>query len=94
MALEARLSSMEVLVKDFEALQAVNQQFSHRSGVIEARVVAQEKLLSRYSVLPKLVEQHHQAITSLQRRIFISKLSPENNHHEVDSGPQLVRSQR
>lgn len=79
-SLESRLVKLEKLTKDLENLQ----EMSHRSEqdlALETRIAHLEKLLSRYSIIPKLLDQNRQAIAILQNRFSLLEFPQGENHH-------------
>ncbi len=67
--LTSRLSEIEVFVKEFEATPEPSDRQNQNAEALEARIAYLEELLSRYSVVPKLIEQNRHAIAALQRRL-------------------------
>lgn len=78
--LESRLSKIEAIAKDFESQELLAQP-SQNTAMLETRIAHLEKLLSRYSIVPKLIEQDRQTIAALQYRLSILEVPQNNNHH-------------
>lgn len=69
-------------LQKIDALMGQFKQQSERINFLEQRLIYFEKLLTRYSVIPKVIQQQHHEIVALQHRIAeLESSAHTNNHH-------------
>lgn len=73
--------SNEGLSQEIESLIQQLQQANQQTHILEERIIHLEKLLAKYSVIPKILKQQQSAIAALQRRIPELETPYQNNHH-------------
>lgn len=88
-ALDDRLTRLENVNWQEEAVVEGLDQANQATRLLEARIDHLEKLLARFSVIPKMVEGNYRAIASLHSRIESSKAlsngNHKNTHHDAAS---------
>ena len=84
-SLDERLTDLERGTQRMDSLGEELQQANETVRMLEARISHLEKLLARFSVMPKLVEGNYRAIVSLQSRVENSQAFSNGNGSQRNS---------
>lgn len=76
-------AKVEALLQEIQCLTQQLQQANQQVAILEHRIINLEKLLAKYSMIPKFVEQHHRAIAALQAQMAALETPLQNNHKLV-----------
>jgi predicted RNase H-like nuclease (RuvC/YqgF family) len=77
-----RSVSLQEMSQKIDSLTQQLMQETQRVNALEAHINHLEKLLAKYSAIPKYVEQHHRAIATLQTRISDLEAPHQTNNHQ------------
>jgi DNA repair exonuclease SbcCD ATPase subunit len=80
--IDLRMVRLEAEMEQYDSLRDEIHQIQQSMAVLEHRMGHLEKLLSRFSVVPKLVEENRHGITLLQRQLT---LKATTNHNQPAS---------
>lgn len=78
-ALVNRLADIEDIEKQVSSSTEKLDQTNQNIRTLEQRISHLEKLLTRFSIIPKLVEGNHRAVISLQSQLETLKNAPKNS---------------
>jgi chromosome segregation ATPase len=86
------ITTEQTMAQLLERVGALTQQLRQEQQelvTLEQRVSCIEKLFVKYSVVPKLVSQHHYAIAALQNQLAELKPPQQNNgHSQTNAAPR------